>query len=319
MNQKKWLILLALLGLGVGVYWVAQRGDKNVTGYNSWSGLRPYRWLVLTKDPSQPMWLFEYTPVGGTLVAVLIPADIMMETAGNYGNFRTGSLRGLGEQDDLGLMVVTNTLMRQLGIGIQTAVIQEKRIESKEAVNTVIAASLLSLIKQQVQQDPARLATTLRLGWLVHRMDQTKRLVYAADQIGVTQDSLDVDGAMIRQLDKPAWDAWWDKLHTRIILSQERISVAVENNTGVSGAAAAAGRVLSRDGYEVIAVTDGRNTLPRTLVVVESEALLTGPASESIRWIFPEADWRVGSLSDQRSQIMIRVGIQGQGLWLGTN
>lgn len=275
-NQPKgWKSLVAGF---IGFIAVLILGSWLIRGVKAsqWDGQGQFGWVIQTGDIKVKIII----PNQKKLITLIIPNNTMVKVGFGFGEYRLNKVYELGKLENQAAKVLTRTIQEFLGVGIKGWQVGSK--------------SNLSWWDK------------IRLKWLeTFAVNQTK-VIELKDKAAWQAEHLS-DGSLIYRVNQ----SWLDELvHQEIFdqeVSQEELTVAVLNASGVAGVAGNISRLISNLGIEVRLVSNLAAQDESEVVISQKNQKDTRTLKKIIGSLGIETV-RVGDILEQRSDIVVIIG-----------
>ena len=243
---------------------------------SQWDGQGQFGWVIQTEEIRVKIII----PSQKKLVTLIIPNNTIVKVGFGFGEYRINKVYELGKLANQAGKVLTRTIQEFLGVGIKGWQVGTK--------------SNLSWWDN------------FRLKWLeTFAVNQTK-VVELKDKPSWQAEQLS-DGSLIYRVNQ----AWLDELvHQEIFdqeVSQEGLTVAVLNASGVDGVANDISRLISNLGIEVRLVSN-LAAQERSEVVISQKGQKDTKTLKKIIGSLGIDTVRVGDILEQRSDMVVIIG-----------
>jgi len=243
---------------------------------SQWDGQGQFGWVIQTEEIRVKIII----PSQKKLVTLIIPNNTIVKVGFGFGEYRINKVYELGKLANQAGKVLTRTIQEFLGVGIKGWQVGTK--------------SNLSWWDN------------FRLKWLeTFAVNQTK-VVELKDKPSWQAEQLS-DGSLIYRVNQ----AWLDELvHQEIFdqeVSQEGLTVAVLNASGVDGVANDISRLISNLGIEVRLVSN-LAAQERSEVVISQKSQKDTKTLKKIIGSLGIDTVRVGDILEQRSDMVVIIG-----------
>ncbi len=243
---------------------------------SQWDGQDQFGWVIQTEEIRVKIII----PSQKKLVTLIIPNNTIVKVGFGFGEYRINKVYELGKLANQAGKVLTRTIQEFLGVGIKGWQVGTK--------------SNLSWWDN------------FRLKWLeTFAVNQTK-VVELKDKPSWQAEQLS-DGSLIYRVNQ----AWLDELvHQEIFdqeVSQEGLTVAVLNASGVDGVANDISRLISNLGIEVRLVSN-LAAQERSEVVISQKSQKDTKTLKKIIGSLGIDTVRVGDILEQRSDMVVIIG-----------
>jgi len=243
---------------------------------SQWDGQDQFGWVIQTEEIRVKIII----PSQKKLVTLIIPNNTIVKVGFGFGEYRINKVYELGKLANQAGKVLTRTIQEFLGVGIKGWQVGTK--------------SNLSWWDN------------FRLKWLeTFAVNQTK-VVELKDKPSWQAEQLS-DGSLIYRVNQ----AWLDELvHQEIFdqeVSQEGLTVAVLNASGVDGVANDISRLISNLGIEVRLVSN-LAAQERSEVVISQKSQKDTKTLKKIIDSLGIDTVRVGDILEQRSDMVVIIG-----------
>jgi len=243
---------------------------------SQWDGQDQFGWVIQTEEIRVKIII----PSQKKLVTLIIPNNTIVKVGFGFGEYRINKVYELGKLANQAGKVLTRTIQEFLGVGIKGWQVGTK--------------SNLSWWDN------------FRIKWLeTFAVNQTK-VVELKDKPSWQAEQLS-DGSLIYRVNQ----AWLDELvHQEIFdqeVSQEGLTVAVLNASGVDGVANDISRLISNLGIEVRLVSN-LAAQERSEVVISQKSQKDTKTLKKIIGSLGIDTVRVGDILEQRSDMVVIIG-----------
>jgi len=243
---------------------------------SQWDGQGQFGWVIQTEEIRVKIII----PSQKKLVSLIIPNNTIVKVGFGFGEYRINKVYELGKLANQAGKVLTRTIQEFLGVGIKGWQVGTK--------------SNLSWWDR------------IRLKWLETFVVNQTKVVELKDKPSWQAEQLS-DGSLIYRVNQ----AWLDELvHQEIFdqeVSQEGLTVAVLNASGVDGVANDISRLISNLGIEVRLVSNLAIQDKSEVVISQKSQKETRTLKKIIGSLGIDAV-RVGDILEYRSDVVVIIG-----------
>lgn len=243
---------------------------------SQWDGQGQFGWVIQAEEIQVKIII----PNQKKLITLIIPNNTIVKVGFGFGEYRINKVYELGRLANQAGKVLTRTIQEFLGVGIKGWQVGTK--------------SNLSWWDK------------FRLNWLKTFVVNQTKVIELKDKPSWQAEQL-TDGSLIYRVNQ----AWLDELiHQEIFdqeVSQEGLTVAVLNASGVNGMANDISRLISNLGIEVRLVSN-LATQNKSEVVISQKSQKETRTLKKIIGSLGIDTVRVGDILEQRSDIVVIIG-----------
>ena len=275
-NQpKNWKSLLVVF-IGFTVTLILSSWLIRGVKASQWDGQGQFGWVIQTEDIKVKIII----PSQKKLLTLIIPNNTMVKVGFGFGEYRLNKVYELGKLENQAGKVLTRTIQEFLGVGIKGWQAGTK--------------SNLSWWDK------------FRLKWLEALVVSQTESIELKDKAAWQVEYLS-DGSLIYRVNQ----AWLNELvHQKIFdqeVSQEKLTVAVLNASGVDGVADNISRLISNLGIEVRLVSNLAQQDQSEVVISQKNQKDTRTLKKIINSL-GIATVRVGDILEYRSDVVVIIG-----------
>lgn len=243
---------------------------------SQWDGKGQFGWVIQAEEIQVKIII----PNQKKLITLIIPNNTIVKVGFGFGEYRLNKVYELGKLANQAGKVLTRTIQEFLGVGIKGWQVGTK--------------SNLSWWDR------------IRLKWLETLVVSQTEVIKLKDKAAWQAEQLS-DGSLIYRVNQ----AWLDELiHQEIFdqeVSQEGLTVAVLNASGVDGVAGNISRLISNLGIEVRLVSNLAVQDQAEVVISQKSQRETRTLKKIINSLGIDTV-RVGDILEQRSDIVVIIG-----------
>lgn len=219
----------------------------------------PHRFSILVA--ANPAYIYSFDPVTNESITVTFPVDMHVVGSNGYGEYAVSSLWNVAAIDGRGEQTVMTSLSYELGVPISSYLlpVDGRAWSSEQSINELF--SLVGVLRFFLGQFSHR----TNVSWqdvvimYAHKaqlesVDQREIYLSAGNGLRSVQAN---DGVTMNVFDRHQFDEMTSVVFEDRSIRAEGLRLAVFNTTGVPFIGSRAGRLLSRLGATVVAVSNG--------------------------------------------------------------
>lgn len=292
------IIKSVLLGLSVIVvvnlsrdYWLrVWKGKSRVV-----VGVSSQNLAVLSVDPN--------TQSG---VLILIPDEMLINTAFGFGKYQAKSVAGLDVQEKKNGILIKKSLSKHMGILVDGLLMQSGKIDSKFEVQSMVVKQLGKRLLRVGMRNDLTSWDLVKLCWQLLKIREANfEIVDLAELLDVSLTYLP-DGKGVLDVGEDYLDQVSRTLLIDETIAQQEVTVGIVNTAGVAGLGKSLERILSNIGFHVVFVESSDEGLAESMLLVEE------PLADlkSIKRLEELLDLKLIKVSEGQSRVrvLIRLG-----------
>lgn len=291
------------------IWWLWARGE-----------VKTYAGRTTVVVAQEPTLIASWDNTNGSLVLITIPEESVIEAQFGYGRYSFRGLWGLGEIDNKGGLVLSESVGAALGIPVPYFVGPDGQEEQElqegafERVRAVFSLSRgLGIVTGRTQTNmPLRVWIAMIRNLALLRPDRVTTVTFR-ESFGLAKKSVP-DGSVLLELDPSQTDVLLEGVFENEEIRREALAVAVYNTTSVSAVGTRAARLLSNIGYVVVAVDNAQPERGECEVLV-GEAKAKSTSALLLRDLF--ACTIIPKKEPMRADIMIYLGSKYASRFIG--
>ena len=265
------VILVCLIILGKTISFVGSLNepfspDSKISKEIFWDG----KGVINTAILADKIYILSFNPDQKTLLILKIPDETYLSVPFNFGKWSLGSVYNLGQSENpqIGALLFKKTLEENLGIPVNSYIIDQKSKDSFEKKIATLRQNPLENISflGNIKTDLSFLEYW-KLFWSFRgvRFDRVKTLDLSDSDL--TSWLVLRDGTRIISLDQDELDNYVQKYFADSKIKDEGLSIGIYNTTGHPGLAEKAGRMIKNMGGRVVFTANSKSHLENSLVL----------------------------------------------------
>jgi len=275
---KRFFFLFGLLLLTGGGWW-ARKVSRQI-----WNRKDQFN-LALVQP--QEVFLLALSPEQKTAFLVRFAADLWVEAAGGYGEFKLDKIDDLARQEKKSDLIL-RTVENNFGFPLDFLFFTDQRKFNFSSQRPF--ASLRGFLKRLAFGSSFPLAERINL--LLVSWSLKDRLLVTQFLEGKEEGFLRKDGENW-YLDQEKWDDWASVFLADAAFQEENLAVGVYNTGAQSGLAEKTARLLTNGGMIVVAVRDDSRSVANCLVALRQESYWESKTVKEIRRLLPDCQVEV--------------------------
>lgn len=312
LNILRWFGVLAVVSILIGLigFWIRlQQGSV-------WDMQRRMTFGVVSQSSPETIYVASIEP-GVNAEVVEIPEEVKLQVTHGYGEYMSGSLYGLAEQEN-NMDIFIKTLEYELGIPFDGWIVKQQPLVDfhldEDNYRYALKLFIQSLWLGDVQSNIAW-GDRVKLWWQGRNMryDQFQSILFSAGNWA--REEQEIDGQEVIWFDKNSIDLKLPDLMADSQVRNSGLEVIVINTTNIKGLGSQISRVLTGLGSKVVHVSDSEEQLGQC-VIRYSAGVSDSYSGDRIRNIFNcQTDNEL--LEDGRADVEIKLGLEQGRVWKG--
>ncbi|MDO8638026.1 MAG: LCP family protein [Candidatus Daviesbacteria bacterium] len=266
------VILVCLIILGKTISFISGLNEpfapdsKDISKQTSWNG----KGVINTAILADKIYILSFNPDQKTLLLLKIPDETYLPVPFNFGKWSMGSVYQLGQSENppIGALLFKKTLEENLGIPLNSYIIDQKSQDSFEKKLTNLRQNPLENISflRGIKTDLSFLEYW-KLAWSLRgvRFDKVKTLDLGESDL--TSWLVLRDGSRVISIEQEELDNYIQKYFADSKLKDEGLSIGIYNTTEHTGLAEKAERLIENMGGRVVFTANSKSHLDQSLLL----------------------------------------------------